>query len=243
MKTALVVALIAGAVSLISAVGTVYSSMSIAAKTDENAKRIRELDLKVAREKELSTYSEPLIRSAYDLQSRLYNIINQGLVTVYLKNGIQREKDYVRDNTTFLVGQFLGATEVVRRDVSVVDVETNEEIKRRVKARDDLSAVWGTDLDSPILRIFAGEQRAIGEALIVEGPRGPECMGYGKFLTALKAGENTLIDAVRSDVDSLAVNAGTAAVRMKKVQNALIDLLLIFDPEYLRYPANRRTKA
>ena len=34
----------------------------------------------------------------------------------------------------------------------------------------------------PLSRMFAGEQRAIGELMIREGPRPLECMGYAEFL-------------------------------------------------------------
>jgi hypothetical protein len=85
MKTELIVALIAGAVALASAGGTVWSSQ----RTNSNELAIKRLEIdneasKAAaqRQNEMSRFSEPLARSAYDLQSRLYNILRQDLIGV-----------------------------------------------------------------------------------------------------------------------------------------------------------------
>ena len=93
-----------------SAGGTIWSSVRNAEHSDANAKAIEQLKidnerLKAAdqRRKETSNFSEPLARSAYDLQSRLYNIIRQNLIEIYLTHGNEREKSYVRNNTAFLV--------------------------------------------------------------------------------------------------------------------------------------------
>lgn len=95
MKVELAVALIAGGVALASAAGTIWSSVWNAKHSDANARAIEELKganekaieqlkidnerLKAAaeRQKEMLNFSEPLARSAYDLQSRLYNILKQ----------------------------------------------------------------------------------------------------------------------------------------------------------------------
>ena len=109
MKTELIVALIAGAVALASAAGTLWSSQ----RANLNALAIEQLEIdreasKAAaqRQNEISRFSEPLARSAYDLQSRIYDILRQDLIGVYLTQGNDREKSYVIDNTVFLIAQF-----------------------------------------------------------------------------------------------------------------------------------------
>ena len=64
-------------------------------------------------------------------------------------------------------------------------------------------------------------------------------MGYGAFLKTFSTGVNPLIDALRADVMSLDSGLSEATDRL---QNALIDLLKMLDPEYLRYPEDRRSK-
>jgi hypothetical protein len=101
VNTELTVALIAGAVALASAAGTVWSSIRNAERSNANAKAIEQLKIAAETQKEISAFSEPLARSAYDLQSRFYNILRQNLVDVYLVNGNDREKSYVVNSTVF----------------------------------------------------------------------------------------------------------------------------------------------
>src|SRR5262249_50374327 len=97
-----------------------------------NAQAIEQLKidydkLKVAaqREKEISKFSEPLARAAYDLQSRFYNILQLELIDMFLVRGDDREKAYVVNNTAFLIGQYLCWTEMVRREIQYIDLGSN----------------------------------------------------------------------------------------------------------------------
>ena len=113
--------------------------------------------------------------------------------------------------------------------------------------QDTIYTLWGTDRQPPVFRIFAGEQRALGEALLQTGARGPECMGYGAFVKAfVKAfdrGANPSVDAVRADVAAMGDRLHLATERLTDLQHALIDLLAMLDPEHRRFPADRRSKA
>jgi hypothetical protein len=68
-------------------------------------------------------------------------------------------------------------------------------------------------------------------------------MGYGAFLKAFSYDANPLIDALREDVKLLDSSLGQATERLTNLQHALIDLLNILDPEYIRFPESRRSKA
>jgi len=111
-----------------------------------------------------------------------------------------------------------------------------------LRLQDTIYSLWGADQQPPLLRIFAGEQRALGEALIQTGVRGPECMGYGAFLKTFNNGINPLVDAIREDVSSLGIGLNQATERLTNLQHALIDLLKMLDPDYLRFPEDRRSK-
>lgn len=249
MKTEVVVALIAGLMALVSAGVAVWGSITTTRQTAENSRAIEELKIanerlvaRTKRESEISKFSEPLARSAYDLQSRIYNILKQGLIAVYLTRGNERERKYVVENTVFLIGQYLCWTELARREIQFIDLGENEKTRMLLHLQDKVHSLWGTDGFPPTFRIFAGEQRALGEALIQVSSRGPECMGYGAFLKELAPGANPLIDALRADVHALGTGLAAAVDRLKSVQNALIDLLALLDPDYIRFPADRRTK-
>jgi hypothetical protein len=176
------------------------------------------------------------------LQSRLFNILRQGLIQVYLVNGNEREKSYVINNTCFLTAQYLCWTELISRDIQFIDLEENTKTRDLLRLQDTICSLWGTDQQPSVCRIFAGEQRAMGEALIQTTNAKSECMGYGAFLKTFAPGTNDLIDAVRDDIGSLSTHLGQATDRLRNIQNALIDLLVMLDPDGIRFPPDRRTK-
>lgn len=245
MKTELSVALIAGAISLLTAGGTLWSSF----RANANAAAIEQLKIEnekrseaEQRERETSRFREPLLRSAYDLQSRLYNISKQYFLQVYLSKGDDREKTYAVENTAFVISQYFCWSEAFRREVQFTDLEDQPKARYLIAEQDTIVSLWGTDKWPRLLRIFAGEQRAIGEALLKDGPKGPDCIGYGEFLQRFKPGQNALLDALKVDVTNLPDQPGQAENRIRAVQNALIDLLNILDPEFKRFPKDKRSK-
>jgi hypothetical protein len=147
------------------------------------------------------------------------------------------------DNTVFLVGQYLCWTELVRREIQFIGLGESGKTRELLRRQDAIAGIWTTDdIIAPAFRVFAGEQRAIGEALIQTGARGPECMGYGAFLNTFNPGVNPLIDALRVDVMSLANGLSEATERLTKLQHAFIDLLIMLDPKYLRFAQDSRSK-
>lgn len=242
MDSALAVALIAGVVALASATYTALNARAIEQLKIDNERRKTEEQ----RRKEISGFSEPLARAAYDLQSRIWNI-HQNFLVMYLVNGDERQRSYAIDNTVYLIAQYLCWTELVRREIQFIDLESNNETRKLLRLQDSISSQWGTGrgrtgLISPLFCIFAGEQRAIGEALIQTGRRGPECMGYGEFLKSFGEGVNPLIDSLRADVVSSSSNLAAVTERLLNLQHAMIDLLALLDPDYLRFPEDRRLK-
>ena len=242
MKTELLVAMISGAVALSAgalAVWGQFRSARLAAEMEEL--RLAE-QRHIESEKALSRYREPLARAAYDLQSRLYNILEQGLIAAYFDNGDERERSYVVDNTAFLIAQYLAWTEIIRRDIQYIDLGQDEETRKLARLQDGIYAIFQTDRFNRIFRIFAGEQRAIGERMIRDAERGPECAGYAAFLDQLAKAPDPLLEPIREDVRNLSTRFQDARPRLGALQNALIDLLAFLDPNFIRFPADRRNK-
>jgi hypothetical protein len=242
MKTELIVALIAGGVSLSAGALSVWGqhrsarlSASLQALTAAEQRRVDS-------EKALARYREPLARAAYDLQSRLYNILEQDLLSVYLDNGDDRTRSYVVDNTAFLIAQYFAWTEIIRRDIQYIDLGQDEQTRLLARLQDDIYSLFLTDRFDHLLRIFAGEQRAIGEKMIRDGARGPECLGYAGFLTGLLNSPDPLIEYVRHDIRDINGHLKDARPRLVALQNALIDLLTFLDPAFIRFPQERRSK-
>jgi hypothetical protein len=65
-----------------------------------------------------------------------------------------------------------------------------------------------------MFRVFAGEQRAVGERMIRNGTRGPECIGYGAFLDQLAKAPDPLLEPVRQDVRDLSIQLAVARPRL-----------------------------
>jgi hypothetical protein len=242
MSIELIGIIVSNVVALVAAGIAVYSqkkSTLLEAKLEEL--RIAE-QRRFEHEKTVAKFREPLARAAYDLQSRLYNILEMRLIETYVANGTERTRSYVVDNTTFLIAQYFAWTEIIRKEIQFLDLGKEEETRELAGLQDGIYSCWNNDSLGQALRIFAGEQRAIGESLIVEGPRGSECIGYGKFLRTLKVNKNPLVEAVRLDVTQLRNDLEDARPRLIELQNSLIDLLQFLDPKYVRFPEYSRQK-
>ncbi len=200
---------------------------------------------------------DPLLRAVFDLQSRIYNIAARRFLVRYWKEGDEEERAYARDSTLWLFGQYLGWTEILRREVQYLDLgsrATNREVQRRLS---DVSAAMASDShgrDGTFI-VFRSDQRAIGEFMVTQretqdGKR-PDCLGYSEFVEALArlgglaAGgqRGATVSPVLSwserfaaDMDSAAGGSEAWQERLVRVQRRLINLLDLLDPECLRYP-------
>lgn len=245
MKTEIAVALIAGAVSLASAGVAFVSSW----QTSVNSRAIEQLKIEnnkaevaAQRQREVSKFSEPLARSAYDLQSRIYNIIKRDFMVVYLTKGKERQRTYAVNNTVYVLAQYFCYVELARTELKFIDLGENKKTLDFQTLQDNISKIWLEDHYPPPLMIFAGEQRAVGEALIVEHNGVKDCMGYGEFLKIFTPGSNSLIDALREDIETMKDGTGEVHVRLVEAQHALIDLLKLLDPNHIRFPEEYRSK-
>ena len=127
MRVELIVALVAGAVALASAVGTVLGTMRNTDRTNANARVVEQLKAESERSKaaevrrrEISDYSEPLARAAYDLQSRLFNTLQRNFMGAFANGSDLRERDYAVNNTVYALGQYLCWPELARREIQFI---------------------------------------------------------------------------------------------------------------------------
>jgi hypothetical protein len=242
MNTELIIALISAAVAIVSAILAIWGQMKSARLAVELEDLRAAENRRLEREKSVARYREPLGRAAYDLQSRLYNIIQQKFIKVYLDNGSERERTYAIKNTVFLAAQYFAWTEIIRRDIQFLDLGADDKTRELARLQDRIYSLWQTDAYGPLFRVFAGEQRALGEEMICDSARGPNCMGYAVFLEETKQTKDQLLNALKADVQDLSSRLPEARVRLIAIQNALIDLLDFLDPNFIRFPKERRTK-
>jgi hypothetical protein len=210
-----------------------------------------EADRRAETERTARKYSEPLGRAAYDLQSRIFNIVavphpghpQRGrFLDAYLRGGNERTRNYAVKNTLFLIAHYFAWTELARREIQFIDLGADEETRKLATLQDHIYKLWQRDDFHPLLRIFAGEQRAIGERLIREGPRGPECMGYASFLDFYNTHPDPLLAALELEIMTLGTSLDQARPRLIAMQHALVELLAFIDPQFVRFPERTRTK-
>lgn len=235
---AIVLALLAGALSLLN---SVYTTRVASRLEDE-----RQAKTKAGLLSELmARYRDPLLQASFDLQSRIYNIVEQGFLRTHYCNGTEAAREYARENTLYVLADYLGWVEILRREVRFLDL--GDEVANRSWTA-CLAAIRKTllsDRHSTRFRVFNGQQRAIGEIMIDADRAGrPETLGYAAFLARQQdpAFDRWFVD-LRADLDALACDpdAGHEA-RLVALQHALIDLIDIIDPKQVRIPAPERRR-
>ncbi|MCF3963043.1 hypothetical protein [Streptomyces fuscigenes] len=203
----------------------------------------------------MDSYGASLAWAAYDFQTRLFNILNGhavdrapgergGYLTSFLVAGTAQEAEYARRSTVFVLAEYLGWVEILRRDVQFLDLgnsATNRKVMGQISAvAHSLSRI---SPDSNELRLFRAEQRAVGELMVhPDGePERRRCLGFAEFCARLDGDEafrgwfRRLLD----DVDGLAADTGPAVPRLGEIQRQLVLLLDLLDPRAERFPQFR----
>lgn len=187
-------------------------------------------------------YQGPFLWAVYDLQSRLYNIIANNLIGKYWINGDEYERDYVVNHTVFVLGQYFAWSEIIRHDVQFIDCQDRVKTARLSDLKHRIYHLFQTDELPGRFRLWSGEQRAVGEALIEvhDGKRG--VMGYGPFLERLALDTSTFFLRLKADVESLATGCVDTLDRLSAIQHALVDMLDFLDPDCQQFDAHHRLR-
>jgi hypothetical protein len=236
---AIVLALLAGALSLFNSVYTTRLANRL--EEERRAKTKAELLGEL-----MARYRDPLLQAAFDLQSRIYNIVEQGFLQAHYCNGTESTKEYARENTLYVLADFLGWVEILRREVRFLDL--GDEVANRAWT-ERLVAVrltLLTDRHSPRFRLFNGQQRAIGEIMIkADGDDDRlETMGYAGFTACRRNPEfDRWFADLRTDIDALAnePDAGHQE-RLIALQGALVGLIDLLDPNNVRIQSSERRR-
>jgi hypothetical protein len=257
--SSIVVATIAAIVAVFSAIWTARTSQIVARRQELATQAIAELNNRFELQKRsldkadrleavVAKYREPLSRTAFDLQSRLFNIVDQGFLWFYYK-GNDRERGYVRENTVYVLCEYLGWVELLRREVEFLDLGDLERSRTLATLIGKVDATLASDRGdwSGEFRLFRGEQRAIGERMLT-GSKTPEVtisrpMGYAAFVDQLsEPAFDKWVSALRSDVDTFAGNNKPNFGRLRQLQNDLIDVVRFLDDPPRRFSENQLSK-
>ena len=158
MDTSIIVAIVALVASIVSAAIAHYGqthTVTIQARREARAT--------------LQRYREPLLDAAFELQSRLYNILCLSFLETYYVPGDASRREYAVKNTLFVVGQYFAWTEILRRRIQFLDFGKVKETREVGKLLHEIRESFRSDesgLGAPFM-IWIGEQRAIGEAMVI----------------------------------------------------------------------------
>jgi hypothetical protein len=187
----------------------------------------------------MSRYREPLLQTAFDLQSRIWNIVEGDFLETYYFSERGEQRDYARDNTLYVLAEYLGWSEILRREVQFLDLGDEQRNREFNELRDGVRRTLLTDDHPPPFRVFNGQQRAIGELCpsSADGERRQECLGYAAFTERLQKPEfATWFTGPREDLDLIAREPELHEDRLRALQAALIDLINFLDPSGARLP-------
>ncbi|MDT0347734.1 hypothetical protein [Streptomyces litchfieldiae] len=216
-------------------------------------RRLRTLDQRNLME----AYGAALAWAAYDLQSRLFNILRghaieqtpgkgHGFLTGFLTEGTAEDGEYARRSTVFLLAEYLGWVEILRRDVQFLDLgrsRTNQQVMGKISEIGSILNRTPSGGPEP-LRVFRTQQRAIGELMVhPEGEPGRRrCLGYAEFCAKLDTDDNfrRWFRQLLADIDSLAEHPGPSLPRLEEIQHRLIGLIDLLDPKSEQFPQSRR---
>ncbi|WP_373889411.1 ParB family protein [Escherichia coli] len=82
--------------------------------------------------------------------------------------------------------------------------------------------------------IFSGEQRAIGERMLVKSVNGYGCIGYGEFIKMDLVNHEPFLNQLKQEVVHMADDFIHYQSKFIKLQHALIDLIDYLEPKYIR---------
>jgi hypothetical protein len=249
MSTEVLVAVISGAMSFIAAGIALMSQRNVARLDAELEERRHERTKQEQADDLRSRYRDPLMNAAFDLQSRLGNIVGNTFLVRYSRAPDEASRSYARQSTLYVLAEYLGWVEVLRREIQFLDLGDELANRRWVRALEEIRDIMARDTVDPALRVFRAEQRAIGELMLAAAPeqngaRHLECLGYAAFVQRLEndPGFARWFEKLGADIDLLASEPDAHTERVVLLQNALVDVLDLLDPDCRRFGADRRVR-
>jgi hypothetical protein len=175
----------------------------------------------------LTRYREPLAAAAFDLQSRLYNILRLGFFGKFGKG--ERAEDALR-TTLFRLAQYFGWTEILRRDIQFLSFPEDADTRRVADLQFRIARCFLSDEYGLAVMLWSDEQRAIGERMIVEEHGKVLCMGYATFRERC----DDIFGRSRERLGNELADE-PARVRLRDIQHLLCELVEALDERRIRY--------
>jgi hypothetical protein len=199
----------------------------VALRQAKMAQRVADLERAERAEAVLKRYREPLAAAAFDLQSRLYNILR---MEFFEKFGGGERSDEALASTLFRLAQYFGWSEILRRDIQFLSFPEDEDTKNVADLQSEIADRFLTDDYGHALMFWKDEQRALGELMIVEEHGTVLCMGYARFRNDRDGAFGPWLTRLRREFPETG-----AQERLREVQHLLCKLVETLDSRKLRY--------
>ena len=243
MSNEVITTSIAAAVALISAIFSIYGQVRTT-RLQHQLVQQREVQSQETKATEiLAKYRDPLLRAAYDLQSRLYRLLSGTFLGTSFSKITKWERTYLFQNTMYILAEYLGWVEILLREVRFFDLGNVKANRRLAELMESITEIFFEDSPEDPFRLLRGEQRAIGEIMIAPGTHAPECIGYATFVQKLKEPDfKRWFRNLHKDIEKFIREPTVARKRTARLQHALVDLIDFLDPDCARIPESKRRK-
>ncbi|WP_162908306.1 hypothetical protein [Allorhizocola rhizosphaerae] len=242
LDTGSIVAIASAALSILAAVISGYMAQR-SSKLEHRLQQERHRETKAEQTEEIiSRYREPLLLAANSLQSRMHNAVGGDYLPRFLHCGDPEQERYARDFTVYTVAEYLCWVEIIRRELRFLDLGTEERTREFNRHLETVSRVMLLiTYEHDHFRLFRGQQRAIGELMMVTTNAGSDCMTYPVFSSKLEHEPEFArwFARLRRDVDAFLTHDWNGNIRQVHLQWALIDLIDFLDPNEVRLTQNR----
>ena len=191
------------------------------------------IDRDLRAEDVLARYREPLAAAAFDLQSRLYNILRLGFLGKF--GGTDTHGDAALRTTLFRLAQYFGWTEILRRDIQFLSFPEADDTRRVANLQSEVARTFTSDGYGHKMMIWGDEQRALGELMIVEEHDKVLSMGYAAFSASCDDVFASWLARLQGELPDVA-----ARERLSDVQHLLCELVETLDVNRVRYAKDLR---
>jgi hypothetical protein len=230
--------------ALVSAVGAFVSVMF-----SLRAARVERLS---AAEEIATRFREPLLQAAFNLETRIYNIVELDFFGRFLGAGsTDSEREYAVLSTMHVFAQYFCWLEILRRESQFIDPRNDQSNRAALDGIEAVREVFANSIDiqERCFRFFRGEQRALGEVMLVpvEVPRSGaprwECLGYASFVQSLEDEQMARwFRTLREDIGEVSRDVANHDRRLRLIQRRLMDIIDILDSDARRVPAQLRKR-
>lgn len=192
-------------------------------------------------------YRDPLMLAAYDLQSRIWGIVQLDLLS-YMHDETKKELLYVF--TAFVIGQYLSWVYILRREAQFLRFSTDKTNKQLNHILDQLTGEFSQDMhkDENPFMLWRGQQMAIGELMTMSDNNQRYCIGFAAFSVrynsdaAFKKWFEPIDSGITTLVEARAKGNRRANYRLRRLQHLLVDLILLLDKDGVATEKHKQTK-